>query len=84
MFSSSSSKSGERKTNFGHRCGQFHQHFMSAFAPIFLRQKSTNPKSKYKKVLRKTFVRNQPLVYSHCQDIKLGYNELNRELKSRK
>jgi hypothetical protein len=30
-------------------CGQFHQHFMSAFAPIFLRQKSSNLKRKYKK-----------------------------------
>jgi hypothetical protein len=28
----------------------------AAFAPIFLRQKSTNLKSKYKKVSRKTFV----------------------------
>jgi hypothetical protein len=29
----------------------------AAYAPIFLRQKSTNLKSKYKKALRKTFVR---------------------------
>jgi hypothetical protein len=29
----------------------------AAFAPIFLRQKSTNPKSKYKKAPHKTFVR---------------------------
>jgi hypothetical protein len=31
------------------RC-QFYQHFMSAFAPVFLRQKSTNLKFKYKKL----------------------------------
>jgi hypothetical protein len=29
--------------------GQFHQRFMSAFAPIFLRQKRSNLKCKYKK-----------------------------------
>jgi hypothetical protein len=34
-------------------CGQFHQHF---YAPIFLRQKSTNLKFKYKEASRKTFV----------------------------
>ncbi len=40
-------------------CGQFHQHFMSAFAPIFLRQKSFNLKCKYKKAWRKTFAQKR-------------------------
>ncbi len=35
--------------------GQFHQHFMNAFAPIFLPQKSSNLKCEYKKALRETF-----------------------------
>ncbi len=34
-------------------CGQFDQHFMSAFAPIFLCQKSSNLKCKYKKLTSK-------------------------------
>jgi hypothetical protein len=38
---------------------QFHQHFMSAFTPIFLRQKSSKLKCKYKKALRKTFVQKK-------------------------
>ncbi len=36
---------------------QFRQHFISAFAPKFLLQKSSNLKCKHKKVLRETFVR---------------------------
>ncbi len=35
-------------------CGQFHQQFMSPFAP--------NLKCKHKKALRKTFVREKPLA----------------------
>jgi hypothetical protein len=43
------------------RIGQFHQHFMSAFAPIFLRQKkSSNLKCSYKKVARKILVKLTP------------------------
>jgi hypothetical protein len=38
-------------------CGQFHQYFMSAFAPLFLRQKIKPRKYKRNKVLRKTFAR---------------------------
>ncbi len=37
-------------------CSQFYQHFMSAFAHIFLCLKSSNLKCKYKKVLCETFV----------------------------
>jgi hypothetical protein len=37
-------------------CGQCHQHLMSVFAPIFFCQKSSNPKCKYKKAPRKTFL----------------------------
>jgi hypothetical protein len=33
--------------------GQFHKHFMSAFAPILLRQKSSNLKFKHKKLRAK-------------------------------
>jgi hypothetical protein len=40
--------------------GQFHQHFMNTFAPVFLRQKISNLKFKYKKALRKTFVQKKP------------------------
>ncbi len=36
-------------------CGQFHQHFMSAFAPIFLRQTSSNLKCRYKKSFAQNF-----------------------------
>jgi hypothetical protein len=36
---------------------QFHQHFMSAFVPIYsCANKSSNLKCKYKKALRETFV----------------------------
>ncbi len=41
--------------------GQFHQHFMSPFALIFLRQKSSNLKCKYKKALRITFIQKSAL-----------------------
>ncbi len=37
--------------------GQFHQHLMSAFAPIFLCQISSNLKCQHKKALHKTLVR---------------------------
>jgi hypothetical protein len=36
--------------------GQFHQHFMCAFAPVFLRQSNSNLKCTHKKALRETFV----------------------------
>jgi hypothetical protein len=36
-------------------CGQFHPKFMSTFAPIFLSQKSSNLKFKYRKASRETF-----------------------------
>ncbi len=38
-----------------HSLSQFHQHFKSIFTPIFLRQKSTNFKCKYKKAACETF-----------------------------
>jgi hypothetical protein len=42
---------------------QFHQHFMSTFAPIILRQKSSNLKCKYKKPSRMTFVQKSDTLY---------------------
>ncbi len=36
--------------------GQFHQNFMSAFAPVFLFQKKLNLECKYEKASCKTFV----------------------------
>ncbi len=45
-----------KKTVNKESCGQFHQHFMSAFAPIFFRQKSSNLKYKHKKASSETFV----------------------------
>jgi hypothetical protein len=36
--------------------GQFHQHLMSKFETIFLRQKSSTLKCKYKEASRETFV----------------------------
>jgi hypothetical protein len=35
--------------------GQFHQHFISALATIFLRKKSSDLKCTYKKALQETF-----------------------------
>jgi hypothetical protein len=37
-------------------CGQFHQHFIIAFAPISLRQKKFNLYFKHKKALCETFI----------------------------
>ncbi len=41
---------------------QFHQHFISAFATIFLHQKSSNLKCKYKKSLAQNFCTKKPRV----------------------
>ncbi len=42
--------------------GQSHQHFISAFAPIFLRQKSSNLNCKYKKAVHEMLVNLSPVV----------------------
>ncbi len=52
-------------------CGQFHQHFMSAFVPIFLYQKSSNLKCKNKKASQKTFVQKKT---AHKMLVKLRPN----------
>jgi hypothetical protein len=48
--------SGFQPSTFQSHCGHFHQHFLCAFAAIFLRLKSSNLKCKHKKASRKTFV----------------------------
>jgi len=59
--------------NYKNETGQFHQHLMSRFAPIFFCQKNTNKNSRYRKAAqntffqkrgaRKMFVKLKPVVY---------------------
>jgi hypothetical protein len=53
--SNGKAKSATRHDASTSHCGQFHQQFISGFAPMFLHQKEFKSKIKCKKVLRKNF-----------------------------